>query len=86
MDERSALHDNLVLFPQQEYRGGFLLADPATVCTLGFYEHLAAFIAAQACPCCTVQVMRITELSRHVANLQRWLRWVTRVWGGPCHG
>ena len=22
MDERSALHDNLVLFPQQEYRGG----------------------------------------------------------------
>jgi hypothetical protein len=30
------LHDQLVLFMQQEHRGGFLLADPLIVCTIGF--------------------------------------------------
>lgn len=86
MDERPGFDDNLVLFLQQEYRGDFLLADPATVCTLGFYEHLDEFVAAQACPHCAEQAMRVRDLSRQVANRQRWLRWVTRVWGGPRHG
>jgi hypothetical protein len=52
MIERTVLHDQLVVFMQQEHRGGFLLADPLTVCTIGFWEHLAEFIAVQDCERC----------------------------------
>jgi hypothetical protein len=30
MTEHTVLHDQLVLFMQQEHRGGFMLADPLT--------------------------------------------------------
>jgi hypothetical protein len=41
MANRAELHDQLVSFMQNEHRGGFLVADPLTVCTIGFWEHLA---------------------------------------------
>jgi hypothetical protein len=40
MINRADLHDQLVVFIQHEHRGGFLLADPLIVCTIGFWEHL----------------------------------------------
>jgi hypothetical protein len=49
---RVDLHDQLVVFMQGEHRGGFLLADPLTVCTIGFWEHISEFIASQACERC----------------------------------
>jgi hypothetical protein len=76
------LHDQLVVFMQAEHRGGFLLADPLTVCTIGFWEHLAEFIASQECPHCYELTMQIADLKRQIANCQRWLRWCTRYRGG----
>jgi hypothetical protein len=86
MTERAELHDQLVVFLQQEHRGGFLLADPLTVCTLGFWEHLAGFIAAQECPHCHKLTTQIADLKRQIAHCQRWLRWCTRFRGGRRHG
>jgi hypothetical protein len=76
------LHDQLVVFMQVEHRGGFLLADPLIVCPLGFWEHLAEFIAAQDCERCHQLEARIAHLNREVANCQRWLRWLLRYRGG----
>jgi hypothetical protein len=39
MANRAELHDQLVSFVQNEHRGGFLLADPLTICTIDFWEH-----------------------------------------------
>jgi len=36
MTNRTDLHDQLVAFMKNEHRGQFLLADPLTVCTIGF--------------------------------------------------
>ena len=74
------VHDQILLFLQEEYRGQFLRADPAEVCTLGFFEHLADFIAAQPCEQCAQADVRIATLTRQVANVQRWLRWATRAY------
>jgi hypothetical protein len=82
MIERTVLHDQLVVFMQQEHRGGFLLADPLTVCTIGFWEHLAEFIAVQDCERCHQLEARIANLNREIANCQRWLRWLLRYRGG----
>jgi hypothetical protein len=79
---RTDLHDQLVLFMQEEQRGGFLLANPLTVCTIGFWEHLADFIAAQDCERCPQLETRITHLNHEIANCQRWLRWLLRYRGG----
>jgi hypothetical protein len=46
--ERTVLHDQLVVFMQQEHRGGFLLVDPLTVCTIGFWEHPLLWDTLQA--------------------------------------
>jgi hypothetical protein len=80
------LHDQLVLFLQEEHHGWFFLADLLTVCTLGFWEHLADFIAGQECPHCHELTTQITDLKRQIANCQRWLRWCTRFRGGHRHG
>lgn len=77
MAPRHVLHDQVLLFLQAEYRGQFLRADPAEMCTIGFLEHLADFIAAQPCPRCADAEVKITALTRQVANVQRWLRWAT---------
>jgi hypothetical protein len=76
------LHDQLVIFMQHEHRGGFLLADPVEVCTLGFWEHLAEFIASQDCARCPKLDTRIAHLGREIANCQRWQRWLLRYRGG----
>jgi hypothetical protein len=52
MEPRRDVHDQVVLFLHEEFRGRFLLADPAEVCTVGVLEHLADFIAAQPCERC----------------------------------
>jgi hypothetical protein len=83
---RADLHGQLVVFLQEEHRGGFLLADPLTVCTIGFWEHLAEFIAAQAFDACHERDVRWAELTRQLAHCQRWLRWCTRFRGGRHHG
>jgi len=82
MTDRADLHDQLVVFMWEEHRGGFLLADPLTVCTLGFWEHPADFIAAQECPHCHELTTQIVDLKRQIANCQRCLRWCTRYRGG----
>jgi hypothetical protein len=52
MTNPAELRDQSIVFMQHEHRGGSLLADPLTVCTLGFWEHLAEFIASQDCELC----------------------------------
>jgi hypothetical protein len=79
---RADLHDQLVVFMQHEHRGGFLLADPLTGCTIGFWEHLAEFIASQDCERYHQLEARIAHLNREIANCQRWLRWLVRYRGG----
>jgi hypothetical protein len=79
---RVDLHDQLVVFMQGEHRGGFLLADPLTVCTIGFWEHISEFIASQACERCPQLETRIAHLNREIANCQCWLRWLLRYRGG----
>jgi hypothetical protein len=76
------LHDQLVVFMQEEHRGGFLLADPLTVCTISFWEHPAEFIASQDCERYPQLDTRIAHLNREVWNYQRWLRWLLRYRGG----
>jgi hypothetical protein len=80
MEPRRDVHDQVVLFLQEEFRGRFLLADPAEVCTVGFLEHLADFIAAQPCERCAEAETKIAALTRQVSNIQRWLRWATRAY------
>jgi len=82
MTNRTDLHDQLVVFMQEEHRGGFLLADPLTVCTISFWEHFADFIAAQDCERCYQFEARIANLNREIANCQRWLRHLLRYRGG----
>jgi len=82
MTNPTDLHDQLVVFMQAEHCGGFLLADPLTVCTLGFWEHLAEFIASQDCELCHQLEARVANLNREIANCQRWLRWLLRYRGG----
>jgi hypothetical protein len=82
MTNRADLHDQVVVFMQNEHRGGFLLADPVEVCTIGFCDHLAAFIAGQDCERCHQFEARIADLNREIANCQRWLRWLLRYRGG----
>ena len=82
MTNPTELHDQLVVFMQAEHRGGFLLADPLTVCTISFWEHLADFIGAQECERCHQLAARIDNLNREIANCQRWLRWLLRYRGG----
>ena len=36
MTNPAELRDQSIVFMPHEHRGGFLLADPLTVCTLGF--------------------------------------------------
>jgi hypothetical protein len=79
------LHDQLVIFMQEEHRCGFLLAVPLTVCTIGFWEHISEFIASQACERCPQLEARVAHLNREIANCQRWLRWLLRYRGGPGH-
>ena len=70
------LHDNVVEFLQNEYREGFLLANPDQFCSVEFLEHLVGFIGAQAgvrCPRCDAVVSNYT---RQIENLQRWVRWL----------
>jgi hypothetical protein len=76
---RSDLHDQIVLCLQQEFRGGFLLVDPLSVGTIGFWEHLADFIAGQDCARCHQLDMCMVELARR-------MRWLTRFRGGRRHG
>ena len=77
------LHDQIiVVFLKNEYRGGFLLADPLTACTITFIEHLSKFIAAQACERCPQIETQIAHLNRAIANCRRWLRWLLRYRGG----
>ena len=78
MINHTDLHDQLVVFMQQEYAGGLLLADPLTVCTIGFWEHISEFIASQACERCPQLEARVAHLNREIANCQRWLRWLLR--------
>ena len=82
MTNPTELHDQLVVFMQEEHRGGFLLADPLIVCTISFWEHLAEFIASQDCERCPQLDTRIAHLSREITNCQRWLRWLLRYRGG----
>jgi len=73
MPNRADLYDQLVVFMQEEHRGGFLLADPLTVCTISFWEHISDFITAQECERCHQRDLRIADLNREIANCQRWL-------------
>jgi hypothetical protein len=70
------VQDNIMTFLQEEYRAGYLLADPYEVCTVLFLQHLLEFIEAQGgsqCPRCDAVV---SDYSRQIANLQRWVRWI----------
>jgi hypothetical protein len=85
MTNRADLHDQRVVFRQEEYRGRLLLVDPLTVCTIAFWEHISEFIASQDCERCPQLGTRIANLNREIANCQRWLRWLLRYRGGPGH-
>jgi hypothetical protein len=86
MINRADLHDQLVVFMQQEHRGGFLLADPLTTWTISFWEHFAAFISAQDRERCHQLEAKVANLNREIANCQRWLRWLLRFRVGRRHG
>lgn len=81
MTNPAELHDQLVLFMPEDHCGGLLLADPLSVCTSGFWEHLADFIAAQECQRCPQLETQIAHLNREIANCQRWMRWLLRYRG-----
>jgi hypothetical protein len=70
------LQGNIFQFLQQEFRDGYLLMPPEEFCSVAFLEHLVGFIEAEAgarCPRCDAVV---SDYSRQIANLQRWVRWL----------
>jgi hypothetical protein len=85
MTDRADLHDQILLFLQNEHRDGFLLADPVEVCTIGFFEHLAEFIDAQPCERRQVLETRIAKLNCRLVHPQRRISWgsVIQVMLGP---
>jgi hypothetical protein len=70
------LQDNIVTFLQDQYRGGYLLADPEQVCTVAFLENLVEFIEAHGGERCRHCDALIADYNRQIANLQRWVRWL----------
>jgi hypothetical protein len=62
------VHDNVVTFLRDEYRHGFLLADPDKICTVAFLEHLAGFIEAQGRERCRHCDAIAAELTCQVQN------------------
>jgi hypothetical protein len=67
---------NIVEFLHNEYRDGYLLADPDQFCTVGFLEHLCNFIEAQHGPGCPRCDAVVSDYRRQIENLSKWVRWL----------
>jgi hypothetical protein len=76
--------DDVVEFLQNEYRDGYLLADPHQVCSVAFLEHLATFIEAHGGERCRHCDALIADYNRQIANLQRRVRWLLPRRRGGC--
>jgi hypothetical protein len=70
------MQDNLFAFLQNEFRSGFLLADPLQICSVAFLEHLSDFIEAQHGPNCPRCDAVVSDYRRQLRHLERWVRWL----------